>query len=83
MSALLAFDEMMPATQVSFKDKSLDFTFDTGAIHTTLNPAFAKGVSRSGAIRNKEGPHPDGTGRQNDEKVRTPAVDTLAFRKTG
>jgi predicted aspartyl protease len=41
-SASLAFVDLNPVTQVGFAGQTLTFTLDTGAISTTLNPAFAE-----------------------------------------
>ena len=37
----LAFDGIMPITEMSLNGKTLSFTFDTGATHTVLGPPFA------------------------------------------
>jgi tetratricopeptide (TPR) repeat protein len=41
-SVPLAFDKQMPVIEVGFQGKKLNFTFDTGATTTILNPIFAK-----------------------------------------
>lgn len=37
----LAFDQAIPVLRLKFEDRPLNFTFDTGATRTTLNPSFA------------------------------------------
>ncbi len=37
----LAFDQATPVLQLKLEDRPLNFTFDTGATRTTLNPTFA------------------------------------------
>lgn len=34
----LAFDQAIPVLQLKFEDRPLNFTLDTGATRTTLNP---------------------------------------------
>jgi predicted aspartyl protease len=38
----LAFDQSIPVIQMSFAGKACIYTFDSGAVHTTLNPPFAE-----------------------------------------
>jgi Aspartyl protease len=37
----VTFDDMMPILHVTYRDKMIPLTFDTGAEHTTLNKPFA------------------------------------------
>ncbi len=41
----LAFDGIMPVTQVGIEEKELEFTLDTGATHSILYKPFAKEFS--------------------------------------
>ena len=43
----LAFDQAIPVLQLKFEEKPLNFTFDTGAEHTTLNSSFASAFPRT------------------------------------
>lgn len=53
-SSPLAFYQSQPVTQMSFEGKNLNFTLDTGATHTTLNPPFATAFPETIALGDKK-----------------------------
>jgi tetratricopeptide (TPR) repeat protein len=50
----IAFDQAIPVVQLQFENSPLNFTFDSGAQHTTLNPPFASAFPRTVELGEKE-----------------------------
>jgi predicted aspartyl protease len=78
----LAFDGIMPITEMSLNGKTLSFTFDTGATHTVLGPPFAAAFPESMRTGTKKGHKQTGlNGSTTQESVELPSVRFLFGRE--
>ena len=76
-SSPLAFDQAQPITPMDFEGKDLNFTLDTGAEHTTLNPHFATAFPETIAHGEKKDHTLTGVG--GSLAVRSVVIERLTF----
>ncbi len=77
----LAFYQSQPITQMSFEGKALNFTLDTGAVHTTLNPPFATSFPETVALGEKK--EHTLTGMAGSTTQHSLAIERLRFTLAG